>query len=364
MKRRQFLNTSPLAAAAAAAAALSPSAAGGNEVAKKPKIKIGQIGVGHAHASGKMQIYRELQHDYQVVGVVEPDDALWARVAESKQYRGLERVSAEQLLNTAGLQAVAVETRVADLLRYAEMSVDAGMHIHLDKPAGTSLAQFARILKKADAQQLTLQMGYMYRYNPAFLLLQEFLGRGWLGEIFEVHAVMSKVVAKGARAGLAEFKGGIMIELGCHVIDLVVSVLGKPEKVTPHIRRGDDGLADNVLAVFDYRAATATVKSSANEVEGFARRHLSVVGSGGTFHIQPLDRPAATIALDREREDGEELKFRRGIQEVRFDPPYRRYLGDAIDFARIIRGEKKSDYPSSHDLAVQETVLRASGMLE
>ena len=363
MKRRQFLNTSSLAAAAAAAAALRPSMASGDPaVGSKPKIKIGQIGVGHAHASGKMQIYRELAYEYEVVGIVEADDALWAKAAKGKTYAGLRRISAAELLGTPGLQAVAVETRVADLLRYAEMSVDAGAHVHLDKPAGASLPDFRRILKKADARQLTLQMGYMYRYNPAIQLLHEFLDRGWLGEIFEVHAVMSKVVPKGARAGLAEFEGGIMFELGCHIIDLAVSVLGKPEKVTPHIRRGADGLADNMLAVFDYPGATATVRSSGNEVEGFARRHLTVVGTMGSFHIQPLDRPKVKIALDRDREDGEPLKFRRGVQEIPFDPPYRRYLGDAIDLAKIIRGEKPSDYSSTHDLAVQETLLRASGM--
>lgn len=357
MKRRRFLQLSPFASTAAITCSSS-----GADRAKKPKIKIGQIGVGHAHASGKMQIYRELEDDYEVVGIVEPDDALWAKAANQKAYQGLERLSAEKLFNTEGLQAVAVETRVADLLRYAELSVDAGMHVHLDKPAGTSLTDFERVLRKADKKALTLQMGYMYRYNPAFLLLREFLERGWLGEVFEVHAVMSKVVPAGSRAGLAEFDGGIMFELGCHLIDLVVSVLGKPASVTPHVRHGADGLADNVLAVFAYPRATATVRSSANEVEGFARRQFTVVGTHGSFHIQPLDRPGATIALDQDRADGGALSFRRGVQKVPFDPPYRRYLGDAIDLAAIIRGEKASDYPSSHDLIVQRSVLQAGGM--
>ena len=75
-------------------------------------------------------------------------------------------------------------------------------------------------------------MGYMYRYNPAVVLLREFLKKGWLGEVFEVHAVMSKVVAPADRNELAEYRGGIMFELGCHVIDLVVGVLGKPTEVT------------------------------------------------------------------------------------------------------------------------------------
>ena len=34
------------------------------------KIKIGQIGVGHAHASGKMRVYRASK-EFEIVGVVE-----------------------------------------------------------------------------------------------------------------------------------------------------------------------------------------------------------------------------------------------------------------------------------------------------
>ena len=143
-------------------------------------------------------------------------------------------------------------------------------------------------------------MGYMYRYSPAVVLLRQMLARGWLGDPFEVHAVMSKVVAPAERRGLAEYPGGTMFELGCHLIDLVVGVLGKPQAVTPfvqHTAKADDGLADNMLAVFRYPSALASVKSSALEVEGGERRHLVVCGTEGTFHIQPLDNPAGRVAF-------------------------------------------------------------------
>src|SRR5213079_1744730 len=115
-------------------------------------------------------------------------------------------------------------------------------------------------------------------------------------------------------------------------------------------------LVDNMLAVFTYPRATATVKSSALEVEGFARRHLVVCGTEGTFHIQPLDNPAARVALTTARGD-----YVQGYQDVRF-PKYERYAADAADMARILRGEKKADFSGEHDLAVQETLLRACGL--
>jgi hypothetical protein len=37
-------------------------------------------------------------------------------------------------------------------------------------------------------------------------------------------------------------------------------------------------------------------------------------------------------------------------------------VGDAADMARIIRGEKESDFSYEHDLAVQRALLLASEM--
>jgi predicted dehydrogenase len=349
LSRRSFVAGSALTLSAALTRA-----------AEKPipaKIKIGQIGVGHAHAN-KLAVYRR-SPEYEVVGIVEPEAELRRRAESQPAFQGLPWMTQEQLLNVPGLQAVLVETLVRHLLDTAEACVAAGKHIGLDKPAGESLAQYRRILQAAAKQKLLAQMGYMYRYNPAVVLLREALSRGWLGEPFEVVAVMSKVVPPADRLKLAEYPGGIMFELGCHVVDLVIGVLGKPNRVTPfarHTSQVDDGLVDNMLAVLEYGKATATVRASALEVDGFARRHFTVCGTQGTLHIQPLDDPAvrATFASSH----GE---YRAGYQDIRFGK-YERYVADAADMAAILRGEKEADFSYDHDLAVQETVLRASGV--
>ena len=108
-----------------------------------------------------------------------------------------------------------------------------------------------------------------------------------------------------------------------------------------------------MLAVLGYPRALATVKSSALEVGGFDRRHLVVCGTEGTFHIQPLDNPAARVSLSKNQG-----KYQKGLNEIRF-AVYNRYVDDALDIARILRGEKAPDFSPAHDLAVQETLLRA-----
>jgi predicted dehydrogenase len=354
VNRRGFLHSS-LAAGVGLILARLPQTAGA--AAGGRRIKIGQIGVGHAHAT-KLQVYRR-SADYEVVGVVEPDATLRERAAGTAAFGDLPWMTEEQLLNVPGLEAVLVETRVRDLLDTAERCVAAGKHVHLDKPAGESLPQYRRLLDAAAKQKLMVQMGYMFRYSPAVVLMRKFLDEGWLGDVFEVHTVMSKVVPDAQRRELAEYKGGIMFELGCHVIDLVVGVLGKPERIHAIARHSgplQDDLLDNMLAVLEYPAASATVRSSAIEVNGGARRHFVACGKSGSFHIQPLDAPNVVYTLDRDR--GE---YKQGTHEIKFGN-YERYVGDAADMAKILRGEKECDFSYEHDLAVQETVLRASGV--
>src|SRR5438445_9995172 len=101
MKRRHFLTT-----ALAASASTSLRAA-------ESRVRIGQIGTQHAHASGKMEGLRRLSDWYEVVGLAAADKAGGA------VYEGLPRLSEDELLALPGLQAVAVETRVEDSCRTA-----------------------------------------------------------------------------------------------------------------------------------------------------------------------------------------------------------------------------------------------------
>ncbi len=150
-----------------------------------------------------------------------------------------------------------------------------------------------------------------------------------------------------------------MFELGCHLIDAMVKVLGKPDKVTSFTRRTrleQDNLADNQLAVFEYPKCTATMRSALIEVAGQKRRQFVVCGDRGTIEIRPLEPPKLLFAPDKAIGG-----YQKGYQEVKLAAMPGRYDEQLIELARIIREEKGSEYPPEHDLAVQEAVLKASG---
>jgi predicted dehydrogenase len=199
-------------------------------------------------------------------------------------------------------------------------------------------------------------MGYMLRYNPAFEFCFRAVREGWLGRVFEVTGSMSKLVEDRRRPEFAE--GGAMFELGCHIIDAVLCVLGPPTKVTSFNRatRSDD-VSDNQTAVLEYPDAIATVRSSIVEPHGGDRRHFEVSGENGTVSIRPLEPPVVQLALE-DPVGG----FEAGPQTVKMPTETGRYHKQLQEFAAIVRGDKRPQWTSEHDLAVQLAVLQASDL--
>jgi predicted dehydrogenase len=158
------------------------------------------------------------------------------------------------------------------------------------------------------------------------------------------------------RKWLSQFHGGTMYIFGCHLIDLVVTLLGKPDRIVPFQRqtRSDVKLYDNGLAVFEYPRTTVTIRTASLEVEGYQRRQLVVCGDEGTTDIRPLEPPKLKLALSKPRDP-----YKRGYQEVSLPPVPGRYDDQLIELARIIRGEIANPFPLSHELMVQEALLAA-----
>lgn len=369
--RRQLLTTAAGAGAACALRRwLEPTVAAAD--APKQRIKIGQIGTGHEHASAKMSTFRKLNDYYEVVGIAESDAKLRKSREKDPAYQSLTWMTEEQLLRTPGLQAVAVEVSSADdrIMDITGQCIAAGLHVHLDKPGGKSFSAFKKVLDEAGRRKLAVQLGYMYRNNPCVQFCQRAVREGWLGQVFEVDCVMSVTHSLDYRKYLAQYPGGTMFIFACHLIDLVVSLLRTPDRIVtfPRQTRSDVGveMCDNGLIVFEYPRATATLRTCSLEVEGYRRRQLVVCGDQGTVDIRPLEKfdipspqpLSLQLALSQNRE-----AYKKGYQEVSFPPPPGRYDLQLIELARIIRGELENPYPLEHELLVQECLLKACGKL-
>ena len=318
-------------------------------------LGIGQIGTRHAHAAGKWSAVRTLPDLWTIAGLVEPDATRRTGV-----FDGAPNLSEEELLARIDVRAVVIETTVTDACATAARCLRAGKHIHLDKPGALDHPSFRTMRMDAEARGLTVQMGYMLRYNPAFVLLFRAVKEGWLGDITEIDASMGKLAPPSLRAELASLPGGGMFELACHLIDAVVTILGKPNAVTAlSTPTREDGCLDNQLAVLQYPRATATIRCNHADPFGGPRRRFSIAGTLGTIEIVPLESGNLTLSLSQPHDI-----YSKGSQKVRLDVPKDRYQGEFADLAAVVRGEKKLAWTAAHDIAVHETTLRAAGIFK
>ena len=131
----------------------------------KKRIKLGQIGIGHNHGADKMLAFRKYPEKFDIVGFAEADTEWLKKRGNLPSYRGRPLLTADRLIDEC--DAILIETDVPYLTRTAAMCVERGKHIHMDKPASGTLEEFKYVLDTAKDKQLVVQMGYMYRYNPA-----------------------------------------------------------------------------------------------------------------------------------------------------------------------------------------------------
>ena len=329
------------------------------------KIRMAQYGTKHGHASGKLQAM-QVNDDVEIAGVFEPDPQQRASLEGSggAAFEGVHWFDDKsEMLEDESIVAIASEGLNAESLDQTEEIVDAGKHVWYDKPAGDNWSQWQRVVATAEEKGLLLQMGYMLRYHSAFKQVAHWARSGFLGEVFAVRAHMSTNITEDARIRISDtHHGGIFFDLGGHMLDQVVWILGRPVKVTSFLRNDTGSVSafqDNTLGVFEFENALAFIDIAAMEIQPAARR-FEVYGSQGSAIIVEPFEPGLQIRLClAEAKDG----YQEGEQFVKVDGEGRgrTYELELEAFVATIEGKQPPDRPMSHELLVQETLLRATG---
>ncbi|MEO8027413.1 MAG: Gfo/Idh/MocA family oxidoreductase [Bryobacteraceae bacterium] len=342
MQRRTFLTFAGVAAVAVGA--------------DKPPIGIGFLGAVHSHFDGKLAAVRSIA-DFRIIGISESDPKAQASLRKS----GIALLARDQLLNHPDIQVVAVESAVRDHAADGLSVLKAGKHLHLEKAPADSMKAFQQIADVARKKNLRLQVGYIYRHHPGIEKAIEAARKGWLGRVYLVRANIGNQLAANRRPEWAEFAGGVMFELGGHVIDPVARLMGRPLRVEVALRKDgnfDDTLKDNTVALIEWKNATGIVQSATLQPGATRYRAFEVFGTNGSFVVNPLEPGGAFV--DLEKAGGPYLS---GRQKVELGP-FRRYETDLRDLVAAVREEAELPVTIEEELAVQEVLLRCSGMYE
>ena len=310
------------------------------------KIRIAQIGLNqHSHGRMIFETLTKFPEIFDIAGFALVEDERETCAAQLHIFKGYPELSLQEILDDPTIEAVTVETDEIHLCKYAKMAAEHGKHIHMEKPGGATLAEFEALVDALKRAGKVFSVGYMYRYNP---LIRELIDgqvlRSWLGTL----------------------PGGMMFYLGCHLIDLVVQILGFPQHVVPLSRAsGQDGIdsLDMGLCVMEYPHAVATVKTTDVEMGGFKRRKLVVAGSKGTVELCPLENCApedrTIISTVRTEYTVRDFHEPGKVSEV---GGFGRYEEMMQTFAACVQGERENPYTYDYELQLFRTVLQCCGL--
>ena len=181
----------------------------------------------------------------EVVGLYEPDsdrrrelessgEAPWSRV------RWLDDKA--EMLEDDSIVAISSEGSNLESLDHTEEIIAAGKHAFYDKPAGGDYARFEAIVKSAREQDLLIQLGYMFRYHDGFVRMADWARSGFLGDVFAIRGHMSTNIPPERQDPRRGPPGGVFYDLASHMLDQVVWILGRPDKVPARGREQDQRL--------------------------------------------------------------------------------------------------------------------------
>lgn len=301
---------------------------------------------------------------FELVGYCLPENEKEVYPEIIELLKGYDELTLEEVLNNPKVEAVIIQTEEIYTSKYVKLAAEYNKHVHMEKAGGIDRDEFNEAVLAVKQNGKVFHTGYMYRYNPCIVKLLQDIQAGELGDIISVEAQMNCILNEDFRSWLGRLPGGMMYYLGCHLVDLVLRIQGKPLSVLPLSRStGYDGIdsQDFGMAVFEYQNGVSFVKTSAMERGGFLRRQLVVTGTKKTVELKPLEQYLEGGAeLFTGVTEYDSLDWHRPGNYVR-SASFNRYDAMMKSFAEMVLGEKENPNTYDYEIMLHDYILKACG---
>lgn len=147
------------------------------------------------------------------------------RARELADRHGVRGVGDHRALIEAGLDAVVVATPPASHARIASDFLEAGIHVLCEKPMAPSGAEARRMVDAARGGGALLSIAMVRRLARASQLLHTLVATEMLGRVVRVDAEEGAEFGWPLRGGdtfLHRGAGGVLLDTGSHIVDLVL----------------------------------------------------------------------------------------------------------------------------------------------
>ena len=227
-----------------------------------------------------------------IAGVVTRSEERRAQVVEELPTTAVVGSLAELL--ELGVDAVVVTTPPHTHRELVLEALHAGVPVVADKPFAPDAAAASELVQAARAAGVPMSVYHNRRWDGDLQTVRGLLEQGALGEVKRLYSVFDLDEAWSLEAGP---NGGVLRDLGSHVVDQALNLLGPAVRVTAWLDETAVGgrLVDCGFELAVEHADGAISHLSASKTNHLQSREWRVYGSGGSFVLLNEDVQAQAV---------------------------------------------------------------------
>lgn len=249
---------------------------------KMKKVKLGIVGFGNMGTGHYNNIKEGKCPEIEVTAIADIDANRIKWANENLPESIAKYNTAEQLINSADVDAVLIAVPHYDHPKYAIMCMEKGLHVMVEKPAGVYTKQVREMNEVAKKCDVVFGMMFNQRTNHIYRKMRELVQSGKYGQLRRTNWIITNWYRPQAyydsgawRATWSGEGGGVLLNQCPHQLDLWQWICGMPVKVHTKMHFGkwhDIEVEDDVTTYVEYKnGATGVFITSTGDACGSNR---------------------------------------------------------------------------------------------
>ena len=199
----------------------------------KGKLKVGVIGAGGIAQFAHLPGYASMTDVCEVVTIC---DVNLETAKTAAQKFGVPKVVRDyrEIIRDPEIKAVSVTTPNVFHLKPTVEALQAGKHVLCEKPLGMNAKECRQMCRAAKDSGKILQVALQFRFSGVARFMRDYIDAGHMGHVYYARAQALRrrgVPGWGVFIDKEKQGGGPLIDIGVHVLDLTLYLMGYPKPV-------------------------------------------------------------------------------------------------------------------------------------
>jgi scyllo-inositol 2-dehydrogenase (NADP+) len=204
----------------------------------------------------------------------------------------------EELLADTSIELVVVATPSGTHFEVAKQVLAAGRNVVVDKPVSVSSGEIGQLIEQARSDGKLLIPFHNRRWDGDFLTIQKLLHEHQLGRVVQIESRFDRWNPGSTRRPWKDDPsqgGGVLLDLGTHLVDQALVLCGKPLAVGAEVVRERDGEGSDDAFTVRLRYAGCTITLGANALSAPAGARFHLRGTRGNYRKKGVDPQEAAL---------------------------------------------------------------------